>query len=176
MKEKIMIAIVASLLVFPAAALASVSCSDCAEGISCTCTITDCSSGFVDIFSSPTCAPTILYEYSFSGGSFNWIPALGSGGTYYMMAVCDDMVTKSVCSSPITVAVTGAESSTTSTSEINTEITTNTTGGGGGSNIVLYVLVLIIVVVIAYIAYRVFFKKGSSKKVDYEALYRKWGK
>ena len=89
-----------------------------------------------------------------------------------MMAFCDANHLKSLCSSQIYVSATNEETTTTSESEVTTETSTTTPSGGG--NMVLYVLILVIIVVIAFIAYRMFAKKKP--RVNYETLYRKWGR
>ncbi len=156
------------MLIFPTV-MATVSCPSCIIG-GCSCSISDCASGTIDIYSSSTCQGNSLFEYTFTGGSFPWFPS--NIGTYYMTAFCDDGRTKSVCS-PVSVVSTSV--STQSTSEIQSLTTTQTQTSSGTSNTILYVLVIVIIAVIAFIAYRLFFKK-KGKKVDYESLYRKWGK
>jgi hypothetical protein len=166
MKEKIIFAILISFFIIPSA-LASITYQNCRVN-SCPVTITDCAGGLVDIYSSSTCTGNPSYEYSFSSGSFPWYP--GSAGAYYMLALCDDERTHSICS-PVTVSsLITTSSSTTTTTEISTPITPS-----GNSNIILYVLVIVIIVVVAFIAYRLFTKK-KKPRIDYESLYRKWGK
>jgi hypothetical protein len=90
-----------------------------------------------------------------------------------MTAFCDDGRTKSICSFPVIV---GTSTSISQTSETQSSTETSTTQtSGGGSNTILYVLVVVIIAVIAFIAYRLFFRKKKSK-VNYESLYRKWGR
>lgn len=158
------------MLIFPTV-MAAVSCPSCIIG-GCSCSISDCSSGIIDIYSSSTCQGNPLFEYTFTGGSFPWFPS--NSGTYYMQAFCDDGRTQSICSQ---VSVTSTSVSTGSTSEIQTqtESTTQTQTSGGGSNMIFYVLIIVIIAVIAFIAYRLFFKK-KAKKINYESLYRKWGR
>jgi len=163
MKEKIIFAILISFFIIPSA-LASITYQTCRMN-NCPVSITDCSSGLVDIYSSSTCTGNPSSEYSFSSGSFPWYP--DTAGTYYMFALCDDGHTHSICS-PVTVSGLITTSSTTTTT---TEISTPTSGN---SNIILYVLVIVIIVVVAFIAYRIFTKKKP--KVDYASLYRKWGR
>lgn len=160
------------MLIFPTA-MAAVSCPSCIIG-GCSCSISDCASGIIDIYSSSssTCQGNPLFEYSFTGGSFPWFPS--NIGTYYMQAFCDDGRTHSICSQ---VSVVSTSVPITTTSEIQTQpvSTTPTQTSGGGSNIIFYVLIIVIIAVIAFIAYRFLFKK-KAKKIDYESLYRKWGR
>lgn len=170
MKEKIIFAFAVSMLIFPTV-MAAVSCPSCIIG-GCSCSISDCAIGTIDIYSSSTCQGNPLFEYSFTGGSFPWFPS--DSGTYYMQVLCDDGRTKSICSQ---VPVMSTSITTGSTSEIQTtpQSSTPTQTSGGSSNIIFYVLIIIIIVVIAFIVYRLFSKK-KAKKINYESLYRKWGR
>jgi len=169
MKEKIIFAILISSLIFPST-LAAINYNpqNCRVN-NCPITISDCSNGLVDIFSSSTCSGNPLFEYSFSSGNLPWYPA--SEGIYYMYALCDDGHVKSICSQ-ITVSSLVTTSSSSSATTESTPQTIPTPSGN--SNIILYVLVIVIIVVVAFIAYRIFTKKKP--KVDYASLYRKWGR
>jgi hypothetical protein len=169
MKEKILFAILSSFLVFPVA-LASVSCPNCLVNENCVCTVTDCATGLVDIYSSLNCAGNPLYEYSFSSSGFTWFP--DQAATYFALALCDDRHINSPCSEvDVFSAETTPEISTTTTTEMSVPITSPS----GNTNMVLYVLVIVIIAVIAFIAYRLFSKK-KKPRIDYETLYRKWGR
>jgi hypothetical protein len=169
MKEKTIFAFAVSILIFPTV-MAAVTCPACSVS-NCQCSISDCGSGIIDIYSSATCQNNPLFEYTFTGGNFPWFPA--TSGSYYMTAFCDDGRTKSICSPVIVGTSTSSQNSETQSS---TETFTTTQTSGGGSNTILYVLVIVIIVVIAFIAYRLFFQKNKKKRVDYESLYRKWGR
>ena len=167
MKEKIILAILISSLLFPSV-FAAVSCPNCRVN-NCQCSISDCANGFIDIFSSATCSGNPLYEYSFAGGALPWYPS--TAGTYYMLALCDGSHIYSVCSQiPVTGLVTSTSTSTSSTTTTSSTIQPSP----GNNNIVLYVLVIVIIAVVVFIAFRLFSKKKP--KVDYESLYRKWGR
>lgn len=169
MKEKIIFAILISSLVIPSA-LASVNYQTCLVN-NCPLAVTDCSSGSIDIFSSQSCSGAPLFEYTFTSGTLAWFP--DSAGTYYMSALCDDGITKSICSQ-IVVSSSQITTTTSMFEEITTASTSTGGGGGGNSNIIFYVLIIVIIAVIAFFAYRLLTKK--KKKIDYETLYRKWGK
>jgi len=173
MKEKIIFAIVLVLIlyaIFPSA-FALVSCQNCYVNSpnGCTCSISECASGYVDIYQTATCAGQPGYEFSFSNGIFPWFP--NSSATYYMMALCDDGLTKSTCS----LVSVSAFQITTATTQTQTQQTTQTqTTSGGSSNAIFYAIVVVIIAVVAFVAYRLLGKKKP--KIDYESLYRKWGR
>jgi hypothetical protein len=170
MKEKIVLAILISLSFFPVVS-ASINCPNCFENENCGCTVNDCANGLVDIYSSANCVGAPTNEYSFGNGGFSWFP--DSAGTYYALALCDDKHS-SMCSeiyvSPAENVNTETSSSTTTTSSSSGVVTTT-----GNSNVVLYALVIVIIAVIVFIVYRLFSKK-SKPKINYETLYRKWGR
>lgn len=170
MKEKIIFAIAASLLVFPSA-FALVNCPNCYVNSpnGCSCSVSECASGYVDIYQTATCSGQPGYEFSFSSGIFSWFP--NSSATYYMMALCDDGLTKSVCS---LASVSAFQIVTTATQTQTSQTTLTQTTTGGSSNVIFYAIIIVIIVVIVFIAYRLLGKKKP--KVDYEALYRKWGR
>jgi len=173
MKEKIIFALAFLFFVFPNA-FAAVNYKTCSIG-NCPLTINDCSSGLVDFFSSQTCSGNPLYEYTFSTGSFSWYPT--TAGTYYAMALCDDGRTYSLCSQIVvgTVQGTTTSTSTTTTTFQSTQTSIVTPPSSDNSNLILYILVIVIIAVGAFIAYRLLTKK-KKPKIDYETLYRKWGR
>lgn len=158
-------------MIFPSV-MAVVTCPACNVN-SCQCSISDCGSGSIDIYSTQTCQGNPLFEYTFTGGNFPWFPT--NAGSYYMTAFCDDGRTKSICSPVVASSGTNTGTQTSSGTSSFTETISTTQTSGGGSNTLLYVLVVVIIAVIAFIAYRLFFRKKKAK-VDYESLYRKWGR
>jgi hypothetical protein len=170
MKEKIIFAILISSLVVPSAlGVINYNPQNCRIN-NCPVTITDCSNGLADIYLTSTCVGNPSFEYSFSGGNFPWLP--DKAGTYYLYVLCDDGHIYSGCSQVVVSSLATTSTTTTDTSHIPTSETTPTPGG---NNTVLYVLVVIIIVVIAFIAYRLFVKK-KKPRINYETLYRRWGR
>lgn len=152
-------------------AFAFINSQNCAVG-NCPVTVSDCGSGLIDFYSSATCTGNPLYEFSFNNGATVWYPT--SAGTYYAYALCDDGRTHSICS---LVNVGGTSTQTTTANQVLSETTSSavTTTTGGGSNTVFYVLIIVIIAVVAFIAYRLLSKK-KKPKINYESLYRKWGR
>lgn len=174
MKEKIIFAITVSLLVFPTA-FAVINAQSCYVN-NCPLSVFDCATGTIDIYSSQGCTGNPLFEYTFTGNSLAWFPA--SAGTYYMMAFCDDVAhTKSICSTVPVLQSSANTSTPTETPSQSQPLPTGipTTPSGGGSNTIFYVLIVVIIAVVAFIAYRLLGRK-KKPKVDYESLYKKWGR
>lgn len=155
-----------SFLLLLSPALATVSCSNCKVG-SCTCTITDCDSGILDIFSASSCSITPTYEYTFSKGSLNWIPP--TSRTYYVKALCSDGETQSDC---IAVTVVSAQGATTTTTLKTT--TTAPLPPAQGPDYTLFVLIAVLIVVILFAVWYLFLRK--KKGGTYEEIYKKWKK
>jgi len=176
MKEKIIVAITISLLVFPTVFANVTYQNTCAIG-NCPLAVSDCSSGLIDLFVKPDCSGNPSYEYTFSNGVLPWPPTIAQ--TLYAYALCDDGKTRSACS-PITVSplASNITSSTTTTTTIQTQPSASSTPTqtiSDNSNIVFYVLIIVVIVVVAFIIYRLLFSK-KKPKIDYETLYKKWGR
>jgi len=90
-----------------------VPCDSCLVS-SCQCTITDCSSGTLDVYSTPDCTLIPTYSFKFSDGTVTWSPS--STGSYYLRVLCDD----------------GSISSCTELHFIGIPPTTTPSGNGGG--------------------------------------------
>jgi hypothetical protein len=86
-------------------------CSGCKLG-NCSCSITECSSGVFDAYTSSDCSGVPVAESFFKGGKISWKPMETT--TYYVMSFCDDRITKSSCT-PLTIA--GEKTPTTTTTE-----------------------------------------------------------
>lgn len=171
--KKISIIFLITILLSQPLVYAEVICKNCFVG-ECRCTITDCDSGIVDIFSSATCTMMPDYEFVFSNGYLKWSPE--SARSYYLKALCEDGKTQSDCT---LITVRMAEETTTTTKPTTTLPTTTTkptpTSEGGGVDYTLIILVVILILVILFLSYFFFLKKGGKKK-SYEELYKKWGK
>ncbi|MHA1742620.1 MAG: hypothetical protein ACTSV6_00030 [Candidatus Heimdallarchaeota archaeon] len=75
-----------SFILFSSLSYAAIVCDPC-EPRACFCSIDDCSSGLLRIYSSSTCRIP-GYEYTFSNNKFTW--NFAETGTYYFKAFCDD--------------------------------------------------------------------------------------
>ncbi len=64
-----------------------VPCDSCLLS-SCQCTITDCSSGTLDVYSTSDCTLIPTYSFKFTGGAVTWSPS--STGSHYLKVLCDD--------------------------------------------------------------------------------------
>ena len=155
------------ILLFPSLVLAGISCQSCKIG-TCTCTISDCDSGIIDIFSASSCSTEPDFEYTFSNGYLDWSPK--TARSYYAIALCSDGETKSSCD---LITVSSVEVVTTTTKP---KVTTTTTKPSPSGGLDLFSIALIVLLVIAIIvaAYYLFF--GKKAKKTYEELYRKWRK
>ncbi|MEM5855636.1 MAG: hypothetical protein QW472_04975 [Candidatus Aenigmatarchaeota archaeon] len=168
--KRISLIILMTIFLFPSITFAEIVCRNCFVG-DCKCTITDCDSGILDIFSSTSCSMMPDYEFTFSGGYLKWSPE--SARSYYAKALCSDGKTQSECSL-ITVKVV-EEETTTTTRPKTTTTTTLPVSKEGGPDYLLIVLVVILIAVILFAVYYFFFLKKAGKKT-YEELYRKWGR
>jgi len=101
--------------------MALITCDKC-ETDNCTCHISDCKSGILDVFVTTDCSGAPSYEFVFSNSEIVWSPA--ETYSYYLTAFCDDSTTKSVCSD---IAVKQGTTTSTTTTTTTTQITTTTT-------------------------------------------------
>jgi hypothetical protein len=85
MKEITLIAVI--LILIPAFAYGAVTCSPCTLD-SCSCTITDCSSGKLLVYPGSSCSGVPSDKPSFSSGPAVWYPT--SYGIYCLKPFCDD--------------------------------------------------------------------------------------
>jgi len=160
-------ALLVTFLLLPSLALASVSCDSCKVG-DCTCVITDCDSGILDIFSASSCSITPSYEYTFSAGSLKWNPP--TSRTYYVKALCSDGETQSDC---FAVTVKSAQATTTTTKPKATT-TTTLPAAAPGPDYTLFALVAVLIAAILSAVWYLFLRK--KKGGTYEEIYRKWKK
>jgi ABC-type transport system involved in multi-copper enzyme maturation permease subunit len=138
----------------------AITCSRC-EVNNCVCTVEECSSGIMRIFSSSTCKiPS--YEYTFYSYQFTW--SIAPAGTYYLKALCEDGKITACSSITVKAAGTTTSSSTTSTTQPKVEKKDYTWIAVGVAAVAVAALVLIFFV----------FKKKPRK--SFEELYRKWSK
>ena len=100
-----------TFLVLPSISFAlvgDISCNDCFVG-TCECTITDCTSGLLEVFSGGTCGSQLQYQLEFSQGTVSWSPT--QTGTFHGIAFCDSGA-QSTCQ---TISVTAGGGTTTTT-------------------------------------------------------------
>lgn len=166
--KKISIAFLVMIFIFQSLAYAEVFCNNCFVG-NCRCTITDCDSGILDIFSSTSCSMTPDYEFVFSDSYLIWSPE--SARSYYVKALCSDGKTQSGCN--LITARVAEEPATTTTLPKATTTTTLPISEKGGPDYLLIALIVILIVVILFAVYYFFFLKKGKRKT-YEELYRKW--
>jgi hypothetical protein len=190
--------ILISILVFLSLAsisLARVRCDDCYIQ-DCSCSISECSSGTLNIYSVSGCSDAPDFSFTFSDGVLPWQPS--SADKYYLMAICDDAETKSSCTS-IQVK-SGASTETTTVAKDPCPTTydccmneasyadkpcgvdkfckdhkcVSTTEGGGMDSTTLLLVFLLVVLIVAAAAYFLIIKKKKQPKGGYEELYAKW--
>ena len=65
----------------------TLSCDDCAIN-SCSCSISNCQSGILEVYKQSECSSTPSYIYTFSGNEKTWFPE--SEGKYFLKVSCDD--------------------------------------------------------------------------------------
>ena len=65
----------------------SISCDPC-DVNDCQCSITDCTSGTLDVYTTTDCTFTPTYSFAFSDGTKTWSPP--SADSYYLKVLCDD--------------------------------------------------------------------------------------
>jgi hypothetical protein len=167
MLEKKIVVLFVLILMLPSLVSAKVSCKDCKIN-QCICTITDCDSGILDIFSGSSCGINPDYEFTFSNGYLEWNPKVAK--SYYVKAFCSDGETQSSCDS---ITVRSIEEATTTTTKPTTT-TTQPAAPAEGPDYLLLGLIGILAVAILLAAYYLFFRKKAGK--SYEQLYRKWRK
>jgi len=196
MLKKINFLIFISILAFvsiSSISFARISCSSCYIG-DCSCSVTECSSGTVYIYSTGDCSGSPDQSYTFSRNEFSWQP---SSTKYYVIGLCDNGDTSDCTSVQVKTSTPTTTTTATTTkdpcpinydccvSEISyenklcgTDKTCSkdhkcvSTNEGGGSSIVLIVF-LIVVLIAAGVAYFFIIKKRQPKG-GYEELYAKW--
>jgi len=158
-------------------------CSPC-DVSNCLCSIDECSSGILRIYSSSTCRGVPKYEYTFSSHQFKWTTA--TVGTYYFKAFCSGDETTSCID--FTVRSSGATTST--IKPTTTTLTGCKTDSDcfsdeeciGGSCVskkadytwVFALIIIIIVVLVVVLLFLKFMKKEPKK--SFEEIYKKWTK
>ena len=170
------------LLPLAFAIFAVTECSPC-DTNSCVCSIEDCSSGILRIYSSSTCRGIPKYEYTFSDYQFRWNNA--PLGTYYFKAFCTDDRTTSC--TDITVRSVGATTTTKqTTTTVKPKCTSNSDCPTGQECVsgscktkteqdYTWVYVLLAVVVVIFILLFLFFRVFKKKpQKTFEDIYRKW--
>jgi len=165
---KKLIALFVLILLPPSLVSARVSCKDCKIN-QCICTITDCESGILDIFSGSSCAIEPDYEYTFSNGYLEWSPKVAK--SYYVKALCSDGETQSSCDA---ITVKSLEEAITTTTKPPITTTTLRPAPAEGPDYLLFGLIGVLVVAILLAIYYLFFRKKAGR--SYEQLYRKWRK
>jgi hypothetical protein len=148
MKTIIFLTIFLGIIFSAALAEAAISCSVCLTGF-CNCTVTECPSGSLDVYTRSDCVGTPIYEYPFSNGAATWQPE--NTGTYYFIAFCQDKVTKSFCTKFIV-----SSSSALTTTTIPTTL----------KEIPYYYILIPILIIIMVLIF--------NKKRSWENLYEKW--
>lgn len=108
----ILIAFLISIAYLIPIAHASITCDKCQINY-CSCSVSDCSTGTIDIFESHDCSSNPSFEYIFTNGSFIWKPE--TSGNLYGVAFCDDGTTRSDCN---TIKISSKVATTTTTTTI----------------------------------------------------------
>lgn len=163
MKELIFLSSVFLLLLSVSLASGTISCSKC-DTSNCSCVITDCQSGVVDVYSSPFCSGNPSFELDFSNGDLNWEP--GSNNVFYLLALCDDGKTQSSCTRV------SLKSETTTTPRTTTPITTAAKPSQGPTTFTVVALIVVVLLALAFVIYFLFSRKGS--KTTYDELQKKY--
>lgn len=191
--------LVSTLSFFLASPLSfAITCSHC-EANNCVCTIEECSSGLLRIYTSSSCRKP-AYEYSFDGGEFSWNAA--PSGPYYFQVFCANGALSGCIN--ITVNTVGGVTTTSST-VMSSSTTINETGkvrcplqccigdpnyldkscpGGGpckdnecvSQEDYTWVFILVFILIAAVVAFYFFVFRKKMKKETFSELYRKWSK
>jgi hypothetical protein len=149
-----------------AVSFAMIRCSSCYIS-DCSCTIPECSSGIVSVYSTSDCSGVPDYSFTFSDTSFSWQPT--SAKTYWIMVLCD-AETRGSCTSIKALSSTPTTKTTSQTTSKTTSTTTTSSGGGFSTTLLLILLVVLIAGAVVYF----FFIKKKKPKSGYEELYSKW--
>lgn len=185
-KQILTISAIVGIILLSPISLAAVTCGVC-QVDSCVCQITECQSGMFNVFTISDCSGVPYVRDTFSGGMKTWYPPQPL--TYYVLALCDDGTTRSVCTLqqvlPAGTSPTPTTTTTTTTTEetvTTTEFTTTTTKetgvtyetppSGGGFNFLWIVIVIFIVMGVAFYFLRI----RKKKEVSYEEVYKKWSR
>jgi len=84
----------------------------------CLCSISNCNSGILRVYSTSSCSGIPVYQFTFQGGAATWAPSQAK--TYYLKILCDDS-TQSVCKEQLV-----QNGSSTTTTQVTTTSTTTT--------------------------------------------------
>ena len=180
---KIEILLLASILSFVLISSLSfaLSCSGCLVN-NCVCSIPECSSGILRIYSS--CSSRIpRYEYSFYNSQFTWSNA--PAGTFYFKALCSDgslseckeIQVKSSSATTTTLATTTTVSGTCKSASDcleGKECVNGTCKEVAGTDYTW--LVILLVAIVAVILFLMFFVFKKKPRTSFEEIYRKWTK
>jgi hypothetical protein len=166
---------------------AAVICTPC-EVNNCICTVEECSSGILRIYSSSNCRiPS--YEYTFYSYRFNW--TIASTGTHYFKAFCSDG--KTTACTPITVKAIGATTTTTTIKEKCTfeccegetkyldkscsadeECVNRKCKSTEGYDYTWLIVAVVAVAIVAFVLFFFVFKRKPKR--SFQEIYRKWSR
>jgi hypothetical protein len=198
------ISMLVSLSFLASISFADINCPNCFIGRDgCSCQVSNCDTGIVDVYTSSSCVGNSIYENDFgtgSAGTFTWSPT--KSGSFYGKAFCDNRVDQSGCNLIEVQANPGPTTTLKSTTTTGSEKPTcpseccaidDTTykykpctatnqecknrkcvSTGGGDNTLLIVGLILIIIIIGVVVYFFFIKKGKKQRISYEELYRKW--
>lgn len=185
-----------SFSLFQSMASSSITPNFCTAG-NCIFAVTDCTSGFIRLYSSIACSGVYNKQIIFSDHNFNLNSF--SPSTYYLKAFCDDGTTVSACyaitvqpSTPTTGLTTTTTKKTTcpyeccsneatyqdracSEGEYCQDNVCTPMSGGEGTDYTFYIVAVVVIVIVFIVLYFLFFRKKPAKKT-YTQLYEKWGR
>jgi hypothetical protein len=156
----------------------ALSCSSCLVN-NCVCSITECSSGILRIYSS--CSSRIpRYEYSFYNSQFTWSNA--PAGTFYFKALCSDGSLSDCKEIQVKSSGTTTTIQATTTTSGTCQSDSNCLGGkkcvNGTCKEVASTdytwLFVALIIVIAVILFLVFFVFKRKPRATFEEIYKKW--